>query len=115
MASGAHRDIPARVIGMLVFLAGVAALGYVFYIAYGLFQAPASQTLGLTFKNDPKTDPTAAAIGSQFGVLLFRLAYLFLMSIAGSLIANKGINLYFAALHGSPAPPVTKTPSPPAN
>ncbi len=113
MASGAHRDIPGRLIGMLVFLLGVAALGLVFYIAYHLFNAPASETLGLTFKNNPKTDPTAAAIGAQFGVLLFRLAYLFLMSIAGSLMANKGINLYFSALQGAPIHPAAKTLPPP--
>lgn len=104
MAAGTHKDIPARLIGMLVFLLGVAALGFVFYTAYKLFNAPADTALGLTFKNDPKTDPTAAAIGARFGFLLFRLAYLFLMSIAGSLIANKGINLYFSGLQGAKPP-----------
>ena len=114
MASGAHKDMPGRLIGMLVFLIGVAALGFVFYTAYKLFNAPAGETLGLTFRNNPKTDPTAAAIGAQFGVLVFRLAYLALMSIAGSLMANKGINLYFSALQGSPIHPAAKTPPPPA-
>ena len=102
MPSGTQKDVIGRIIGMLVFLGGVAALGLVFSIAYKLFNAPPETALGLTFKNNPKTDPTAAAIGAQFGVLLFRLAYLFIMSIAGSLIANKGINLYFSALQGSP-------------
>ena len=102
MPSGTQKDVIGRIIGMLVFLAGVAALGFVFSIAYKLFSAPPETALGLTFKNNPKTDPTAAAIGTQFGALLLRLGYLFLMSIAGSLIANKGINLYFSALQGSP-------------
>ena len=114
MPSGAHKDIPGRLMGMVVFLLGVAALAFVFYTAYKLFNAPAASALGLTFRNDPKTDPSASAIGAQFGVLLLRLAYLFLMSIAGSLMANKGINLYFSALQGSPIHPAAKTPSPSA-
>ena len=99
---------------MVVFLLGVAALGFVFYTAYKLFHATPADTLGLTFRNDPKTDPSASAIGAQFGVLLLRLAYLFLMSIAGSLMANKGINLYFHSLQGAPVHPAAKTPPPPA-
>ena len=114
MPSGAHKDIPARLVGMAVFLLGVAALAFVFYTAYKLFNAPAADALGLTFRNDPKTDPSASAIGARFGVLLIRLACLFLMSIAGSLMANKGINLYFSVLQGSPIHPAAKTPPPPA-
>src|SRR5262249_29437115 len=86
-------------------LIGVALLLVVFYVAYGLFTKPPAEALGLKLTGDPKKDATAlsyVSIGVQFTALLFRLAYLFIMSIAGSLIANKGINLYFSAIQGMP-------------
>lgn len=99
MGSGARHDILGRSIGMLVFLLGVGLLVWVFYIAYGLFSQPAATALGFDAAH-AKTAPTASTIGTQFGWLVFRVAYLFLMSIAGSLIANKGVNLYFSATYG---------------
>ncbi|HZO90262.1 MAG TPA: hypothetical protein VFB38_18195 [Chthonomonadaceae bacterium] len=102
MSAGTRSDLIGRIIGMLVFLLGVALLVVVFYMAYGLYNQPAAQALGLKFTGNPKTDPQATTIGVQFGTLLFRIAYLFIMSIAGSLVANKGINLYFSALQGMP-------------
>lgn len=94
----AHRsDLIGRVIGMLVFLIGVAALLLVFYTAFDLFKMTPAAALGLKFTGDPKKDPAAINIGAMFAWLLFRVAFLFIMSIAGSLIANKGINLYFAS------------------
>ena len=114
MASGAHKDIPARLDRNGGLSAWRRGAGVRVLYRVQVINAPAADALGLTFKNNPKTDPTAAAIGAQFGVLLFRLAYLFLMSIAGSLIANKGINLYFSGLHGAPIhPPQKRCPSRP--
>ncbi len=108
MNSGTRSDLVGRIIGMLVFLIGVGLLLWVFYIAYGLFTKTGPAALGLTFTGDPKKDPTAVLIGSQFALLLFRIVYLFLMAIAGSMIANKGINLYFSALQGSPLHVLTR-------
>jgi hypothetical protein len=114
MSSGTHGDVIGRVIGMLVFLIGVALLLVVFYIAYGLFTTPPAAALGLRFTGNPKTDPGAATIGTQFAWLLFRIAYLAIMSVAGSLVANKGIHLYFSsAMHGTAVQPAPKSPSPP--
>ncbi len=100
MSSETRSDVIGRIIGMLVFLLGVGLLSLVFYIAYGLFKTPSAEALGLKFTGDPKRDPAALTIGAQFGWLLFRVLYLFLMSIAGSLIAQKGVNLYFSAVQG---------------
>ncbi len=98
-----HRsDTLGRAVGMLTFLLGVGLLLLVFKIAYELFNLPASEALGMKFTGDPKTDPTLSRIGGQFGWVLIRIVYLFLMSIAGSLVSNKGINLYFSALQGHP-------------
>ena len=101
MQSTTKSDVLGRALGVLILLAGVGMLGFVFWKAYGLFQTPAGDALGLRFTGDPKRDPGGAQIGAQFGVLLFRMGYLFLMSLAGSLLAQKGINLYFSALHGA--------------
>lgn len=97
-------DIPGRVIGMLVFLLGVGMLILVFKVAYELFTQSPEAALKLKFTGDPKTDPTPAKIGTHFGAMLLPALYLFLMSIAGSLIAQKGVNLYFSASRGKHTP-----------
>jgi hypothetical protein len=97
-----QRDLVGRIIGMLVFLVGVGLLLLVFNLAYHLFNSPPSDALGLTFTGNPKSDPPPMKIGAQVTWLLLRIGYLVIMSVAGSLVANKGINLYFSALQGSP-------------
>ncbi|HLK58821.1 MAG TPA: hypothetical protein VKU00_19770 [Chthonomonadaceae bacterium] len=120
MVTHSRHDWFGRIVGMLVFLLGVALLIVVFFMAYHLFNAPPNEALGLHITGNPKTDPTATAIGTNFGWMLLRVAYLFLMAIAGSLIAQKGINLYFSAMKGFPvhavAPPPDTAPAanPPA-
>ena len=99
-----HRDTPARIIGMLVFLLGVGLLCLVFWTAYRLYNTPLADALGLNFTGNPKSDPPLAKVGTQLTWLVFRIAYLVIMSVAGSLISNKGINLYFSALQGTPVP-----------
>ena len=121
MDTQSRNDWIGRIIGMLVFLLGVGLLIAVFFIAFRLFNAPPTEALGLTFTGNPKTDPTATAIGTNFGWMLLRVGYLFLMAIAGSLIAQKGINLYFSAMKGfsvtvpvvTPPPDVTPVTTPP--
>jgi len=95
-------DLIGRIIGMLVFLIGVVLLIIVFYKAFDLFAAKPADALGLTFTGDPKHDPTVTLIGSHFGWLLFRVAFLFIMAISASLVSQKGINLYFSAIQGHP-------------
>jgi hypothetical protein len=94
----ASNDLVGRVIGMLVFLLGIGLLIVVFQSAHTLFTRPPDAALGLKFTGNPKTDPPVADIGSRFGYLFFQVACLFVMSIAGSLVAQKGVNLYFSAL-----------------
>ena len=103
MSSGIHlrSDLTGRIVGMLVFVLGVGLLCTVFQVAYKLFNTNPAAALGLPITGNAKTDPTAAAIGAQFGALILRIVYLFIMSIAGSLIAQSGIKLYFSALKGA--------------
>src|SRR5579871_1579227 len=102
MSSGGRHDLIGRIIGMLVFIGGVILLYLVFHTAYELFNASPEGALNLKFTGDPKKDPQLGAIGTHFGYLLFRVAYLFIMALTGSLISQKGINLYFSALKGHP-------------
>ena len=102
MSAGGRGDILGRVVGMLVFLLGVSLLVFVFMHAFRLFSLTPADALGLRFTGDPKKDPLLAQIGSQFGWLLLRIAFLFVMALAASFISQRGINLYFSALNGAP-------------
>ncbi len=96
-------NLGGRIMGVASFLGGIGLLGWVFYIAYGLFNSPASAALDLHFTGNPKTDPTLALVAARFGWLLFRVCFLLIMASAGSLITQKGINLYLCALQHDPA------------
>ena len=95
-------DLPGRLIGMLVFLVGVGLLLLVFKAAYGLFAMSPADALALKFTGNAKTDPSAQQIGMSFGWLLIKIAFLFIMSVAASLVSQKGVNMYFSALRGEP-------------
>ncbi len=101
MSSGYRGDFTGRVLGVITFLVGVGLLCLVFYLAYELFRATPAQALGLTFSGDPKRDPSAMNVGSQFAWLLGKIALMFIMAIAGSLVSQKGINFYFSAMKGT--------------
>jgi len=96
-ASSSH-DWPVRIVGLLVFLAGVGLLVWVFVMANRLFHAPAPPLPAAPSPNAANPGPSPfLAIGAGFSDLLRRLLLLLLMSVAGSVIASKGIQLYFAA------------------
>jgi hypothetical protein len=74
---------------MAVFALGIVILVFVFAIAYGTFTSPASDVLG--------TGPgplTAPGLGGSLVMVLVRVLLLFVMTLAGSLIASRGIQLY---------------------
>lgn len=98
MSSGYRGDLTGRVLGAIIFLGGVGLLGFVFYAAYSLFRTNSEQALGLVFTGNPKLDPPAIKVATQFGWLLIKVVLMFLMAIAGSLFSQKGINLYFSAV-----------------
>jgi hypothetical protein len=99
MATPPRRDIFAQVIGFLVFLLGLGIILGVLWLAFGIWN---DTNLGL---GASKNGTTAADIGVGFGKLTMRIILLFLGSVSGSLIANKGIRLYFtgAGTHHGPA------------
>jgi hypothetical protein len=90
-----HGDLFGRILGILVFLGGVALLVLVFKDAHTMFT---SDSMGLQAGAAGKP---AVGATNQLGASAVRmfagLGLLLLMMIAGSLVANKGINLYFAS------------------
>jgi hypothetical protein len=90
MSPSGRGDLFAKVIGFLVMMVGLAIILGVLWLGFGMFRDP---NLGLG--GPGAASPTAADLGAGFVKLILRLALLFLGSISGSLIANKGIHLYF--------------------
>ncbi len=87
-------DLFAKLCSILVFFLGIVLIFFVFWLSYHLFTDP---NLGLHIASNPKTGPSIYDIVKEFAVLVLRIMLLCLMSICGSLIANKGIHLYFSA------------------
>ena len=85
------RDYFAQAMGFITFALGLAVIIEVLIIAMQMFN---DKNLGFHTTN-PK-GPSAADIAIGFGVLVLRIALLFLGSISGSIIANKGVQLYFS-------------------
>lgn len=88
-------DLFARIIGFLVFILGVAIILGVLWLAFALYKDP---NLGLGKPGKPSDAKLATDLGKDFLSLVYKIALLALGSVSGSLIANKGIHLYFAAL-----------------
>jgi hypothetical protein len=67
-----------------------------------MFSLNPADALGLHFTGDQKKDPLLSEIGYKFGWIFVRVAFLFIMAFAASLISQRGINLYFSAMQGLP-------------
>lgn len=97
----AHRDFSGRLLAFILVLLGVGLLCGVFSVAWSLFQSPVPG-LNLPVKAGAATPP-AANIGLALTAFVRQLLLLAVMIIAGSLIAGKGVQLYFGTAH--PVPP----------
>lgn len=86
------RDRVGGWLGVLTFLGGVALLLITFKMAYDLFSVPPDQVLKLK----PGQEINVNNTGEAAFVLVFRMMMLLVMSIVGSVIANRGIKLYSA-------------------
>ncbi len=85
-------DWIGRLLGIAVFLLGVGILWVTFREAHQMFTAPL-----------PSADKSLPKLG-QIGIdILKKLGLLIIMTLAGSLIANKGVQMYFVALGVAPS------------
>ncbi|MEJ5250462.1 MAG: hypothetical protein HPY54_11330 [Chthonomonadetes bacterium] len=90
-------DWIGRLLGIAVFLLGVGVLWIVFREAHQMFTEPL-----------PSAEKSLPKLG-QIGIdVLKKLGVLVVMTVAGSLIANKGVQMYFAALGVAPAKSLEK-------
>lgn len=87
-------DRGGRIIGMVFFLLGIIILIFVFAIAYGMFTAPASQVFG---NPQGSAGLTATGLGAVVILIVVRIGLLFIMTLAGSLIAARGMHLYLGS------------------
>ena len=84
-----------RIVGMVVFTLGIAVVLLVFVLALFMFTSPASELLPAGTPGAPQA--TAAGLGSAVVLLIIRIALLFAMTLAGSVVAGKGIQLYLGS------------------
>lgn len=91
-------DFMARVLGLLLFLLGVAMLCVTFQVAYDLFnQLSASSHAWVGSSTNPKTEPTGTQIGIAFAGVLLKITVLIAMGFLASLISSKGSQMYASA------------------
>ncbi|MCL6628336.1 MAG: hypothetical protein K6U00_01890 [Armatimonadetes bacterium] len=86
-------DRRGRFVGMVVFALGIAVLIFVFIIAYTMFKSPVSHLLPTAGGKAP----SAMDLGTAVAWVAVRIGLLFIMTLAGSLIASKGIQLYLGS------------------
>lgn len=86
-------DTLGKLIGMVVFLLGIAIIGLSVFLAYQVFLDPLATlprgTVG------PRT--TVQDLVGGFAAMLVRLAASLVLSLSGSFIATRGIRLYEVA------------------
>ena len=80
-------DKSTRIVGMTVFVLGIIVLLFVFATAYRMFFPLSSQFLS------KEAVATGAGLGRELISVLIKIILLFIMTLAGSLIAARGIQL----------------------
>ena len=93
-------DWIGRLLGIAVFLLGIGVLWIAFREAHQMFTTPLTSA-----------EKSLSKLG-QVGIeVLKKLGLLIVMTLTGSLIANKGVQMYFAALGFAPSRSLEKTES----
>ena len=78
---------------------------FVFTTAYHLFYSPLGEIKASA--QGSSAAPATQQIGQSALSLLVRIALLIVMTIVGSLIAGRGIQMYFASGDSHPREPIT--------
>lgn len=78
------------VFGLITFLGGIVLLLLTFKLAFEMFAMPPSKSLGIE-ANQPVD---LAKAGNSLAEVFLRFVALLIMSVVGSVIANRGIKLY---------------------
>jgi hypothetical protein len=86
------RDLTARVIGLTAFALGIAILIFSFIKAYGFF---ATSVLSSALAR-PDSAPVTANLSNTAILVVVKIGALFIMVLVGSVIAARGVQMYFA-------------------
>lgn len=81
------------VVGVLVFLVGIALLYTTFRIALGTLTQPPTKAMGL----EPGQAADLVKTGQSFVGLLEKVIVLLVMSVVGAIVASRGVRLYGAS------------------
>ena len=88
-------DLWGRVMGIIVFLGGVGLLVFVFVLAYDFFT---TDSIVIPLPPPNSQAPSATTIIGQSALqMIIKIALLVVMALIGSMLASRGINLYFAS------------------
>lgn len=87
------RDLVGTLLGILVFLGGVALILLTFRLAYDMFTVPPAQAMGVK----PGKPINFEAAGVSLATIFVRILLLIVMALMGSWIANRGVHLYAGA------------------
>lgn len=88
-----RRDYVSTLVGLAVFLGGVALILWAFQMAWQLFNVPPNQALEIGAEKEINLNRTLSAAAG----LIVRILLLVVMAGFGSMIANRGIRLYAAS------------------
>jgi len=112
VASGGRtrRDGLGSILGIAVFLGGVALLLLTFRLAYDMFQRPPQEAI--KFQAGQAID--FGATGNNLTAVLVRVLLLVVMGLVASLIANRGVLLYSRSLFQTAAADKSERPDKPA-
>ena len=112
MRSRKAGSIAGTLLGILVFLAGVALLALVFKLAIDMFGVEPSKLFGLDQKPGPGGKPAPLDLSKTVTLLmavLVRVLLLLVMALVGGVIANRGIKMFADSRWGAePARPRRK-------
>ena len=85
-------DKGGRAVGMTVFVIGIVILLFVFVMAFKMFTSPAS-----TFLTVGGQTINTSGLGVAVIWIFVRIALLFVMTLAASSVASRGIHLYLGS------------------
>ena len=86
-------SVAGRMLGIIVFLVGIAVLVTVAVVTYRLFTASTSYLQVMPGSPNGAT----TQLGNSAIKMLYQIALLMVLCIAGSLVAARGLHLYFVA------------------
>ncbi len=84
-----------KAFGLIIFIVGIALLVLVFSDAYRYFHSDTSG-IEMTVEEGSANSPTER-LGESATKMIVRIGLLVVMAITGSLVASRGIHLYFAS------------------